>query len=283
MKPILSIIIVSWNVQEALRENLARLFELTDEVYFEVIVVDNASVDGTRAMVRREFPQVELVSNDWNSGFAHACNQGLELAKGDVMVLLNPDMKVVQGTLGRTHNLLMENLAIGVLGVKLLDGEGKPIASVRRDPSIVDQLALLLKVPHLLKLKAIDRYLATDFDYTRTQNVDHVRGSYFAFRRDVMDVVGMLDERYFIWFEEVDFCKRVREAGYQIRYCAEAECHDLVGQSFAQVKVARKQALFSKSMISYFAKWHPWWQSAILRVVRPFAITAGAVYDLVKR
>lgn len=279
----ISIIIVSWNVQEALEENLARLFAIKTNIKFEVIVIDNASSDGTRAMLRRDFPGVELVANDWNAGFAYACNQGLGLAKGEVMLLLNPDMLVGDGTLERTHELLMQDKTIGVLGVRLTGDDSRPIGSVRRDPGLVDQLAILLKIPHLLNTRALDRYHAVDMQYGLSQDVEQVRGSYFAFRRDVMDVVGIFDERFYLWFEEVDYCRRVREAGYRIRYCSEVSCRDLVGRSFAQVSVARKQRIFSKSMVGYFKKWHPWWQVMIIQVVRPVVILSGYVHDLFKR
>jgi len=279
----LSIIIVSWNVQEALQENLSRLFALDTSMNIEVIVVDNASMDGTRSMIRTEFPQVELIVNDWNSGFAYACNQGLSMAKGDVMLLLNPDMLVGEGTFDRTHELLTQNSSMGVLGVKLIGADGGPIGSVRRAPGLSDQLAILLKVPHLVKLKSLDRYHATEMQYGLSQKVDQVRGSYFAFRREIMDTVGLFDERFHLWFEEVDYCRRVREAGYEIHYCSDVSCKDLVGKSFAQLGVGKKQRIFSSSMIKYFKKWHPWWEVAIIRVAQPVAIVSGYVHDVIKR
>ncbi|MBT6253896.1 glycosyltransferase family 2 protein [Candidatus Uhrbacteria bacterium] len=279
----LSVIIVSWNVREALKENIARLFELETGVDIEIIVVDNASSDGSRSMVRSEFPQVELVANDWNSGFAHACNQGLRIAKGEVVLLLNPDMLVGDRTLDRTHELLTNDPSMGVLGVKLIGPDGSPLGSVRRDPGLSDQLAILMKIPHILKLKSLDRYHATDMQYGLSQEVDQVRGSYFAFRRELMDSVGLFDERFHLWFEEVDYCRRVREAGYTINFCADVSCKDLVGKSFAQVSVAKKQRMFSSSMAKYFRKWHPWWHTAIIRAAQPAAILSGHVHDLVKR
>ncbi len=251
----ISVVIVSWNVRDLLKQNLAQLFALRhDEFPVEVFVVDNGSKDGSAHMVRDEFPWVHLVQNDYNAGFSKACNQAIRMAKGDVILLLNPDTRVEAGTLEFTHRQLMEHRDIGVLGVRLLDGNGGVVRSVRRDPTLRDQLAVLLKLPHVFP-KIIDRYLAKDFDYAISQDVEQVRGSYFAFRRDILPYVGMLDERFFLWFEEVDFCRRVRANGLRIRYCAEAVCRDFVGKSFAQVSFWRKQGMFFSSAWKYFWKW----------------------------
>ena len=253
--PKISVVIVSWNVCELLRQNLAQLFALRhDDFPVEVFVVDNGSKDGSAHMVRDEFPWVHLVQNDYNAGFAKACNQAIRMAKGDVILLLNPDTRVESGTLELTHRQLMEHRDIGVFGVRLLDEKGDVVRSVRRDPTLRDQLAVFLKLPHFFP-NINDRYLATDFDYAVSQDVEQIRGSYFAFRREILQYVGMLDERFFIWFEEVDFCRRVRGNDLRIRYCAEAVCRDFVGKSFAQVSVWKKQRMFFTSAWTFFWKW----------------------------
>jgi GT2 family glycosyltransferase len=280
--PKLSIVIVSWNVREQLKENLNKLFAQNTLNSFEVIVVDNGSEDETVQMLRSDFPQVQIIENASNRGFAFASNQGLRLAVAEVLVLFNPDMIMGDGVLDHTYATLTQNKNIGVLGVNLKYPNGETVASVRRDPSLKDQLAILLKLPHLFPSIA-DKYLAKDFDYTKSQNVEQIRGSYFAFRRDVMEEVGLLDEeRFFIWFEEVDFCKRVRKAGYIIWYDAKVSCTDLVGQSFKQQSVALKQARFSKSMARYFQKWHSPASALIIHALRPFVISTGVVVDVIR-
>ncbi|HLD17688.1 MAG TPA: glycosyltransferase family 2 protein [Patescibacteria group bacterium] len=276
--PRLSIVIVNWNVRDVLEKNLEVLF--AEPVLFEkeVIVIDNASNDGSSAMVREKFPNVRLIINDWNAGFAHAVNQGWRIAQGNVVLLLNPDMKIRPGSLQKTVEILEADQTIGILGGHLLNREGKTVPSVRHDPSLWDQLAIVLKLPHLFP-KVVDRYLAKDFPYAQSQDVEQVRGSYFAFRRGLSEIVGFFDERYFLWFEEVDFCKRVREKGLCVRYEASLEAEDLGSLSFRQVSVRRKQWLFSSSLTKYFFKWHPWWQGTLFWKLRPFAIGVGAVID----
>lgn len=274
----MSIVIVSWNVRELLRANLARLSSLADTVTREVFVVDNGSCDGTADMVRSEFPWVRLITNAWDAGFAGPNNQALRLARGEVVLLLNPDMLVESGALEATYKTLTQDAGIGVMGIRLMGQDGQPIGSVRRDPDFWSQLIILLKLPHLFP--QINRqYLYADFDYSRTQDVEHVRGSFFAFRRALLETVGYLDERYHLWFEEVDYCKRARQAGLRIRYVAGVCAHDYVGKGFAQMKHLEKQRIFTESMGLFFRKWHPYWQYAVLTMLRPFALAASALLD----
>ena len=276
----LSIIIVSWNVREYLEANLTRLFSMPCKYTREVFVVDNGSSDGSAVMVRERFPQVRLIQNDWDAGFAYPNNQAMRIADGRVIVLLNPDMLVGENVLDRTYETLMNDRSIGVLGVCLNDAEGRALKTIRRYPTFGSQLAILLKLQHFFP-KLMSWYEWWDFDYTRSRDVDQVRGSYFAFRRDTMDTVGMLDSDYHIWFEEVDYCRRVRAKGMRVFYLANVACEDKVGRGVSKMKRAETQAVFTASMAHYFRKWHPWWQYAVISVLRPFAIFAARIADLV--
>jgi hypothetical protein len=160
--------------------------------------------------------------------------------------------------------------------------DGSLVSSIRRDPSFLDQLFILLKLPHLFPA-VINRYLATDINPNISQTVEQIRGSFFVFRRDVLERVGMLDaQNFFVWFEEVDYCKRVRQAGYRIWYSADVSCIDLVGQAFKQQSVRLKQSRLSLSMARYFRKWHPLWQTVIMYTLRPFVIASGAIIDTLR-
>ena len=276
--PDLSIVIVSWNVRELVRANLSRLFSLNPSISFEVFVVDNDSQDGTAHMIRSEFPAVHLITNTWDAGFATANNQALRLATGRNILLLNPDMLVEPGALETTVRQLDADQTIGVLGIKLVTKDGAPINNVRRFPTFGSQLAIIFKLVHVWKnLNA--QYMATDFDYTKSQDVDSVRGSFFAFSRKTMDRVGVLDADYHIWFEEVDYCKRIHHAGLRVRYCAEATAQDYVGRSAAQMSRTQKQIIFTASMYRFFKKWHPEWESNMIFVCRPIGIISAWFAD----
>lgn len=274
----LSIVIVSWNVRELLRANLARLFSVHTTVRFEVFVVDNGSHDGTAYMVRQEFPQVRLITNAWDAGFAGPNNQALRLATGDVCLLLNPDMLVEPGALDAAHHELMKDDTIGVLGIKLLGQNDKPVSNVRRFPTFFSQAAILLKLQHLFP-GIVANYLATDFNYDLSQDVDQVRGSFFAFRRELLDAIGYLDDGYHIWFEEVDFCKRVKNAGLRVRYIADAMARDYVGKGVSQMKRLETQEIFTASMVRYFEKWHACPAVLTIRLLRPFALASAWIAD----
>jgi hypothetical protein len=277
-----SVIIVTWNVKELLRANLARLFTLgaalPPDFKIEVFVVDNGSHDGTAAMVREEFPKANLITNDWDAGFAGPNNQAMRLARGEVVILLNPDMLVAPGALEAAYDALMSDRSLGVVGIKLLDHKGKPVNSVRRLPDVWSQLSILLKLGKLFP-RLLRHYQWNDFDYMSSQDVPQVRGSFFAFRRELLDTVGYLDPGYHIWFEEVDFCRRVVAAGMRVRYLSEATARDYVGRGVSQMKRLETQRIFSASMIRYFRKHHPGWQPWALTVARPIGLALAAAAD----
>ena len=278
--PDVSVVIVSWNVRRLLEANLQRLQELPDRVTREVFVVDNGSHDGTAEMVRTRFPWVKLITNDWDAGFAGPNNQALRLAQGDVCILLNPDMLVEPGALDHVHKRLTNEKDLGVLGVQLRGIDGKPIkGSVRRLPDIRSQLVILLKLQHLFP-QLLDHYLWNDFDFSRSQDVPQVRGSFFAFRRELLSTIGYLDDRYHIWFEEVDYCLRVQQAGMRVAYDATVFAQDYVGKGVSQMKRLETQWIFGNSMTRYFWKWKPLWQLALVLLARPIGLLAAILADL---
>jgi GT2 family glycosyltransferase len=258
----LSIIIVSWNVREKLRQNLAALFSSRTGLQFDVWVVDNASADRTAEMVRSEFPQVRLIANDRNLGFAKANNLAIKRAEGEFILLLNPDMRVQEDTLDKMVGWFKQHPQAAVAGCKLTDEQGNIVPHVRRFPSLADQLAIVLKLPHLCP-GILDRYLAKDFNYDLPGKVDSIRGSFFLMRR-TDNQLPLLDERYFVWFEEVDYCRTARSKGLEVWYSPVATCIDYVGGSFSQVKRGTTQKYFQDSMLQYFLKWHPRWQYRLL-------------------
>jgi len=264
----LSIIIVSWNVKDRLRQNLASIFSSQTDFSFEVFVVDNASADDSAGMVRQEFPQVRLIVNTENVGFAKANNQALSSAQGKFFLLLNPDMRLEIETLARAIAWAKANPQAAVAGFRLKDASGRTIEQARRFPRFLDQLCITLKLPHIFP-GCLSRYLNRGFDYDKAGAVDSVRGSFFLINREVFKRLSQgreprLDERYFVWFEEVDFCRQVKEMGGQIWYSPAAQAVDYIGQSFSQLPRGRAQSYFRASMLSYFRKWEPAWQARTL-------------------
>lgn len=276
-----SIIIVSYNVRERLRENLKALEGSTGDVTYEVIVIDNASIDNTVEMMRTDFPNLTLIANQENKGFSFASNQGLRLAKGEHMILLNPDMKVLPSTLSNLKLWLHSNPQADVTGISLKDEKGEIIKHVRHFPTWSDQLSIILKLPHLFPA-LLNHYLLPHFDYSKAAVVDSIRGAFFVIKRSALETFGYLDERYFLWFEEVDYCQTVRTKGGQVWYTPAAEAIDYVGQSFVQLPRKKRQGYFRKSMLAYFKKWKPVWQVWILTIGWTIASLIVLVGDGIK-
>ena len=265
----LSIIIVSWNVKDKLRANLRALLESQTKYHLEILVVDNNSEDGSAEMVAAEFPEVQLIANSDNLGFAKANNQALKLASGRYFLLLNPDMLVEADTLEKMLTWAEIHPEATVSGYKLTSPEGVVISQVRRFPRFSDQLFIILKIPHLFPV-LLNSYLEKNFDYNQAAAVDSVRGACFLINRFAWKKISLqdyplLDERYFIWFEEVDFCRQVKTKGGEVWYSPAAKLIDYVGASFNQVGRYKKQGYFADSMIKYFLKWQPRWQAQVLR------------------
>lgn len=277
----ISIIIVSWKVGDKLKNNLTKIFASNPGLNFEVFVVDNNSGDGTVEMVREDFPQAKLIVNNANLGFAKANNQALKIATGRYVLLLNPDMQIFPDTLNNMAGWMDNHAEAWVAGCHLIDDQGQTIPQVRRFPRIGDQLAIVLKLPHLLP-KILDKYILKNFDYTQAAKVDSLRGGFFMIRSEALDKVGILDERFFIWFEEVDYCQRVIKAGGEVWYTPAAECVDYIGQSFKQVKASQSQKYFRDSMLKYFQKWQPGWQYWMLRMAWPVGMMIAMVLWVMK-
>jgi len=255
----LSVIIVSWNVKEKLRDNLKALFDSEGDFNLEVFVVDNASNDGSAALVKSEFPQVQLIRNEVNLGFARANNQALELARGRFILLLNPDMLVFPNTLENMLAWALKNPQATVSGCRLVNVRGETVKQVRRFPKLFDQLMISWKVPHFFP-GVINSYLLTKFDYSLASKVDSIRGAFFLINLENFQKLNphhkpKFDERYFLWFEEVDFCRQIAAWRGEVWYTPAASCLDYVGESFKQLKRGQAQKYFRDSMLKYFKKW----------------------------
>jgi GT2 family glycosyltransferase len=251
----LSIVILNWKVKDLLHKCLVSIYQYTSNISFEIFVVDNDSGDGSVEMVRQEFPNVTVIANSQNIGFAAGNNQAIKQTKGDFILLLNPDTELIDNSLAKMVEIMKANRQIGVLGPRLSNSDHSLQSSVRRFPTFRSQALIMLKLQHVFpSLPALRSYLAVDFDYQLDQFVDQVMGAAFMISREVLEKVGLLDERYFIWFEEVDYCRRVKDANYNVAYTAQAALIHHGGESFAQVFRPAKQKMFNASMRKYMLK-----------------------------
>lgn len=255
MEEKISIIIVSWNVESLLEKCLLSIQKNKSNLNLEIIVVDNDSNDNTREMVREKFPEVKLIANQNNVGFAAANNQGIRESTGNYILLLNPDTEIIKNSLVKSLDFIKQNEKIGILGCKHLNTNLTIQHSVRRFPTITAIALIFFKIYKLLpNLPAIYRYMAKDFDYKVSKKVDQVAGSFMLIRKELLNEIGLLDENFFIWFEEVDLCKRAQDASWEVWYQSSAEIIHHGGSSFKQQMTLKKQKMFFKSALYYFQK-----------------------------
>jgi GT2 family glycosyltransferase len=250
----LSIIIVGWNVCDDLVRCLRSVERHAPSEPCEVIVIDNASVDGTVDTVRREFPHVTVLANGENRGFAAANNQGLARATGRYILLLNPDTVVRTGALDTMIQYMEVHEDVGVCGPLLLNSDGSIQASVRRFPNFRSALYRNTIFRNIGLFRTdYRRFMMCDFTYDRLCEVDQVMGAALMTRRSVVEQIGRLDERFFMYFEEVDFCYRVRRAGWRVTFIPQAQITHRGQASAEQIPVAAEIMMLT-SMVAYFRR-----------------------------
>lgn len=256
-QPDVSIVILNYKVRDLVVRAVASVIRQTQGVSYEVVVVDNASNDGVGDAMRGQFPQVRVIENEQNLGFAGGCNVGIRVAAGRYVLLLNPDTELREDAITALVHFAEAHPKAGVVGPKITNPDGSWQPSVRAFPQWADQVSIMLKLHHVWRnMPWMRRYLCDGFDAARAQQVDQVIGAAFLMTPAARRMVPLLDERYFIWFEEVDYCKMVRNAGLEVWYTPETSVMHEGGQSFAQVFSARKQGYFNTSLSQYMRKHH---------------------------
>lgn len=252
----LSVVIVNWNVREDLRRCLSSVLASSLAKEMEVIVVDNASTDGSASMVTGEFPTVRLIINDRNEGFARACNRGIRDANGRYITLLNPDTEVHSRALEEMVVHLDRNPGAGLVAPRLLNEDGGTQPSRRRFPTpgtaFLESTVLQRLLPdHPL----LQRYYMQDAGDDREQDIDWAVGACLTVRREVIERDVLLDEQFFMYSEEMDWCLRIKRGGWRIVYLPQAEVVHYGGRS-ADQDVAARHILFHSSKVHFFSKYH---------------------------
>ncbi|MDI6791423.1 MAG: glycosyltransferase family 2 protein [bacterium] len=277
----LSIIIVNYKVKELLRDSLHSIAEQTKEISYEVIVVDNNSSDGSQEMLKGEFPEVTLIANKINLGFAGANNQGIEVSQGRYVLLLNPDTIVLDGALEKMVQYLDYHPEAGIVGPKLLNADRSLQLSCGSAPNLWNMFCAQFHLNEIFPhLRFFDSYrYGYWWDYHAAGEVDWVSGACLMVRRKVIKDIGPLDDGFFLYFEEGDFCKRTKEVGCQIHYCPQARLFHLVGQ--ATKKVRRTRIDNYRSALRYFRKHHSWLQVLFLKGIFTLSLTIKSVVSFI--
>jgi GT2 family glycosyltransferase len=248
---ILSIIIVNWNTRDMLARCLASIYQHPPHVPFEVVVVDNASSDGSAAMVRERFPQVRLIENQENVGFARANNQAIQESSGEYLLLFNSDAFVMDDSLSRMVEFIETHPRVGAVGPKLLNPDGSFQASYADFPTLWSEFLLISGLTRFI----IGPYAPSPSPSSSEAaiSVDWVAGAALLVRRSVIEQIGLMDERFFLYSEETEWCWRIWQAGWEVWYLPDAHIVHMGGGSSIQRSIKSYQNLY-KSKVRFFEK-----------------------------
>ncbi len=266
-----SAIIVNWNTRDILRDCLKSIYVQTRDITFEVIVVDNASVDSSVQMIRTEFPQAVLIRNSDNRGFAAANNQGIRVAKGRYLLLLNSDTIVLDNAIARTVEFADSYPDAGVVGCRVLNQDGTIQPTCFMFPSLLN---MLLSISYLYKLFPRSRFFGREemiwWDKEDVREVDVIKGCFMLMGRQAISEVGVMDEIFFMYGEETDWCYRFHKAGWKVMFTPDAEIIHLGGASSRQMKP--EMVLQLRGSILLFLKKHKgfWTHAAACLLVAVF-------------
>jgi GT2 family glycosyltransferase len=254
--PRLSIIIVTYNSTAEIDACLGSLVQHPPSIDHEIVVIDNASHDGTAAAIRSRWHGVRVIDAGANVGFARANNVGIQQTSGSLILLLNPDTSIPAGALDTLVAALDARPDVAVAGPRLVDADGGAELSFGRMLSPIAELRQKVLVVGGRRRGSIAAYVES---ITRKpQEVDWVSGACLLVRRTDAEAVGLMDERFFMYAEDVDFCASIRARGRRVLFCPAAEIVHLRGRSRATASVATARA-YRRSQLAFYQKHHPGW------------------------
>ena len=246
----ISVVIVNWNTKKLLLDCLASVFETVNNIPKEIWVVDNASSDGSVEAVRKKYPSVHIIQNQKNMGFAAANNQAFSKIQGRYALLLNTDTVLKEGAVETIYNFMKHNPYVGMACGQLLNRDGSRQNSFANFPSVTS----LLFGETMVQLFAPKRYPSKRLANSCPMEIDSCIGACMMVRREAMEAVGWLDESFFFFFEETDWARRMKRAGWKVYLVPSARIFHLQGQSVGHN--IRSRVLFYRSRYIYFKKWH---------------------------
>jgi GT2 family glycosyltransferase len=247
----LSVVIVNWNTRDLLLKCLASIYATIHDLCFEVWLVDNASTDGSVAAAQEQFPRLQVIQNSRNLGFAAANNLALRQIQGRFALLLNTDAMLTEGAVQELFHFMENNPQAAMTCGQLLNRDGTKQNSIANFPS----LALFLTNETLLRLLFPKTYPSKLRQYESPLEVESCIGACMMVRKTAMDSEGLLDERFFFFFEETDWAYRMRRAGWKIFFVPRARIFHIQGQSVGPE--AKGRLLFYRSRYQYLKKWFP--------------------------
>ena len=280
----LSIIIVSYNVKHFLEQCLYSVDAACSGIDTEIFVVDNASVDGSAKMVKEKFPEVKCIANQDNAGFAKANNQAIRQSTGEYILLLNPDTIVETDTFVKILDFMDTHADAGGLGVKMVDGTGKFLPESKRGlPTPAVAFCKVFGLSHLFpKSKTFNKYHLGYLDRDKTHKVEILAGAFMLIRKSVLDEIGLLDEAFFMYGEDIDLSYRIIKAGYQNYYFPDARIIHYKGESTKKGSL-NYVFVFYNAMIIFAQKHYTKKNARLFSMLINMAIYFRALLSIVSR
>lgn len=274
-KPELSIIIVNWNTKDLLRKCLRSIYETVPPIGFQAMVVDNASSDGSAEMVETDFPEAVVIRSDRNLGFSGGNNLGLAKARGNYLMLLNSDAELLPESASGMIQFMRNNPEAGMVGPKLVSPDGALQINGQKFPTFFREVMGLLRIHRLIPSVGKAGWGREDFDVN--SEVDALAGACMLVRREIVETVGKLDDKFFMYYEDVDWCYRIKKAGWKIFYLGEAEIVHAWAESAKKQGIVKSNGILYKSQYHYFRKHHGLLPALALRVLSSAVQTAFAI------
>ncbi len=224
-----------------------------------------------------------LRESEKNLGFAGGCNLAIKKAKGDFVLLVNPDIVFENDAINQIEQKMKENPEVGIGGASLKNLDGSQQDCVWSFPAPLNQLIVLLKLHHIFpNLPPIRKWLMKDFDYSKSEDVDQVMGAFFCIRQDVIDDIGLMDDGFFIWYEEVDYCRRAKNAGWKVGFFSDVSLSHKKGSSFESVATIEKQKVLRRSIRRYMFKHYGFGVGMMFLVLEPLFILMSLLASVLK-
>jgi GT2 family glycosyltransferase len=268
----LTICILSWNAADLLVACLKSLRDIRrgNHINYEVIVVDNGSEDGSGEAVRRDFPEVGLISNTWNAGFAAGNNQALRKGRGRHFLVLNNDTVLLEDCLAQMVDYLDSHPQVGIVGGRLVNVDGSTQVAYfpLHLPSVKSCFAELFGLDRIWPQNSWSRYAPSNtFDFEKPSTTTQISGACLMVRREALEKIGLFDDGFQFWYEDVDYCYRCLEAGWEIKYLPGARVVHYGGASFAKLDLSKNSLMRFRSLLRYFHKHFTPGQVVLVRIM----------------
>ena len=254
--PDVSIVTVSWNVKKLILECIQSVYEKTESYSFEMIIIDNDSKDGTPEIIEKKFHEIKLIKNNYNAGITVANNQGIKASKGRYICFLNPDTHLINNAIDLLVKYLEENTSVSAVGSQSINPGGVLEENCRKGSmsiwtEFLDMTTLTALFP---KNRIISRHRLGYWDHMSIRSVDHIAAECFIVRKNLLNQIGVMDEQFFMYGDDTDFCRRIKNSGGEIIYYPHAKIFHHKGSSSKQN--SEIPIVVKESYYKYFSKHH---------------------------